>query len=215
MGKKSKKAKTPKPTAQEIALANRSKKQFELYKRLYRPLHKELLARTAATPERRAIARGIVNADIQQASKKASGNLLARGLAGGISGHSNRSILARGAQGVARSAVGASGAARATQGVNTRDLQGRINFARIGLGVVGQNLQSQAQLARTATAGAIQDAQLDAARSDAIATGLGNFAGFATGTQGGLDNLNDMFSFGSARPQFALNQLDAGGRSMR
>jgi hypothetical protein len=80
MGKKSKSKNTPKPTAQEIALANRSKKQFELYKRLYRPLHAELLKRTAKSPTKKAIARGLVNSDLQQQNKARSGGIHAAGL---------------------------------------------------------------------------------------------------------------------------------------
>jgi hypothetical protein len=206
MGKKSKSKNTPKPTAQEIALANRSKKQFELYKRLYRPLHAELLKRTAKSPTKKAIARGLVNSDLQQQNKARSGGIHAAGLQAGYTGTSNRNVLARSGDAVHQAAVGAAGARRATQAVNTRDLQGRVNFARIGLGVAGQSLQSQAQLARNATALALEDAANETSTLDNVMTGVGGFMG-----AGGAG----AFGGGGGNPAFQMSQLNAGGRSMR
>ena len=52
MGKKSKKGETPKPSKQEIALAEVAEKKFKTYKRLYRPLAKRNLDRSRATEGR-------------------------------------------------------------------------------------------------------------------------------------------------------------------
>lgn len=209
MGKK--KDNEVKPSKQEKALAKVAKKKFEVYKRLYRPLAKKQLERTAATEGRIKEAQGIVNADIQQSSAGADQGLARAGLASGVRGSSNRSVLAR-AQG--QRGIGlASGAgqALAREGVEQRERAGKLAHIDLGHGIARGTVASQTQLAGQATRAALQQAEIDIAKSNQLATtlgqGFGAYTGFGGewGTPGG----------GSSRPQFATYQLNSGGRSMR
>lgn len=176
MGKKSK-AKAPKPSKHEIALAETAKKKFAIYKRLYRPLQTEMLKRSSATPAKINAAKGLVNADIQQGSSRRDSKIHAAGVGAGFQSGSNRVVLARGKNADAVASAQGVGASSATQAINARDRQGKINFIKVGHGVASQNLRTTAQLAQQATSRAIGAAQNKMDESNALSEAFGTAAG--------------------------------------
>jgi len=186
MGKKSKKGETPKPSKQEVALANVAEKKFSQYKKLYRPLAKKNLARTKATKGRIRENQGIVNADIQQGATGRDAGILQASLfgRGPQAGSSNRSIFSRGASekglGVARGA----GMALARAGTETRGKEGKLRHIALGHGIARDSMQSQATLASNATSRAIQQSRIDLEKSNQLATTLGQGFGAFMGMGG-------------------------------
>jgi len=205
MGKKS--AKTPQASSQEVALADVAKKKFETYKRLYRPLGKEMLKRSSATEGKIKEVQGLVNADVQQASAGRDSAIAAAGLRGGLKASDSRVLMSRGANQEAIATARGAGSAAARQGVMAADRAGKEGYVALGHGIARQSIASQTGLAQDATSSAIQAAQLKLKKADQIATGLGSFFGAAAGmSEAGLGGGGT-----AARPQFGMYQLGNAG----
>lgn len=220
MGKKSKKSNTPKPSKQEIALADVASKKFDIYKKYYRPLAKRQLEDTKATPGKIKQAQGIVNADLQQSAAGRDANLAGLGAAGGKQmGSSNRSILMRGSSERAMAGARGQGMGLARQGVEGIEREGKLRHVALGHGIARGTMASMADQARNATAESIQRSQIDLQESNALATSIGQGLGAYAGYK---DVFGDPSGASSGRPQFGMYQLGTGGtdggfagRSMR
>lgn len=216
MGKKSKKANTPKPSEQEKALAKVATKKFAVYKRLYRPLAKRQLESTKATPGKIKEAQGIVNADIMQDStRRQQGLARASAVGGPRTAGSNRAIFARDAAHRATGKARGIGQGLAREGIEGREREGKLRHIALGHGIARGTMASMTDQARRATAESIQKSQIDLEESNMLAESIGQGLGAYTGMGGDFG-----FGGGGGNPGFHSSQLGAAGtpyagRSMR
>jgi len=146
---------TPEPTEQEKALAETAKAQFDFQQEHFRPLENELLARTAATPERLAEAKGSSNADVAQAFSAAPTNRNSIKKAG---------LASAEAGGAAKGATGTA--------VQFRGLQGKLAFSALGHGVASTANLGLMSATNRATSSAILDARIKLQDDQSLASGL-------------------------------------------
>lgn len=162
-------AEKPKETAQERALAQRARSEWDYHTMAFKPAESGASALFADTASRRGIAQGVSNADIMQQL----GTLPAVGVNG----------APRAA--VALHDIGSSARERAindaTAGVRDNHRSGLMRLAKYGRGIADDSHQGLASAARNATSSALQQSRIKTQQNMDNLAGLAHVGGAAFG----------------------------------
>lgn len=170
------KAKKPKPTQQERALAERGANEYNRYVTEYSPLVGKIKDDIRVTDGERSAVRGAANADVTMASRDSG--------TGPVQGGSGRSVFSLAGRSVAAGTAGGAARGEAVQAAENNELAGLQKLARFGRGLADNSTLGLSNAAQQATSVSIAKARASNQAKDDLMTAVGTGVGMYTTVKG-------------------------------
>lgn len=194
-----------KPTAQEIALADISKKQFARYEKVFAPFEDEWLEKSRVSAGEKERLAGHIAGDVKQTVAGEQDRMTGMNPASGNFSAGIRELAVRDGKATARAQV------EGNMQAENADVTALMSGVRLGRGQAVEAQAGMGQMATQATSRGISEAFADRASRDAT----GNLVGSAAGAAAyGISNFNPSVpTTGTASPGYPAGYATTGNLS--